>query len=458
MKSNTASLFQVLNEYRVKNIDHLQLKLEHIHNEIERLRDHAEVKHRIIGTSFLKQDLHCFALGHGPIVITMWSQMHGDESSASAAVLDFINVLLSSKQASETKLHSSSVLFQNWEDKFTIHIAPMLNPDGAKFSKRYNAQGLDINRDALALQTPEGNVLNALIEETKPQYAFNLHDQDPYYRCGAQAKPVTIAFLAPAYNPQKELNHARQNAMTLIAEISKSLQEELNGQIAKYDDTFSERSFGDQIAAKGISTILIESGYFVADETRQVARSANLVALVRSLSILAEQSALFDDKGEYSEPRVYADLPLNIENKWCDLLIKNLHFKEQHYSADVAIRKPTRYSNEWIIYDLGDLRDFAGEIEFDADQYVYEAGQSFLVDNKLVLDEESYLTILRDGYTHFVGEASLINNVCGLPIVNNPKIWHDDFKLSRGTVAAGFLVRNGIREFAIINGRLLKLS
>ncbi|MEQ3652217.1 MAG: peptidase M14, partial [Glaciecola sp.] len=94
----------------------------------------------------------------------------------------------------------------------------------------------------------------------------------------------------------------------------------------------------------------------------------------------------------------------------------------------------------------------------DAEQYVYEAGQSFLVDDKLVLDEESYLTILRDGYTHFVGEASLINNVCGLPIVNNPKIWHDDFKLSRGTVAAGFLVRNGIREFAIINGRLLKLS
>lgn len=458
MMPNNPSLFQLLNEYRVRGIDHLQLKPEHIESKIQALQTQPRVKHRVIGKSFLNRDISCFTLGFGPRVITMWSQMHGDESTASAAVLDFINVLLSSKQASEIKLHSSSVLFQEWEETFTIHIVPMLNPDGAKFNKRYNAQGLDINRDALVLQTPEGKALNALIEETKPDYAFNLHDQDPYYRCGQQAKPVTMAFLAPAYNEKKEVNQARQNAMTLIAEISKSLQGELKGQIAKYDDTFSARSFGDQIAAKGISTILIESGYFVADETRQVARSANLVALVRSLSILTEQSALFDDTGEYNVPRAYAELPTNVENKWCDLLIKNLHFKEPDYFADVAVRKPTRFSNESIIYELGDLRDFAGEIEFDASDYTYEAGQSYLVNEKILLDEATYLAILRDGYTHFVGEASLITNISGLPVVNNPKIWHDDFKLSRNTVAAGFLVKHGKREIAIINGRLLELS
>lgn len=458
MNHSKLNLFQLLNEYRVKDLDHLQLKPEHLQNEIQRLRNQGNVKHRVIGESFLKQDIHCFTLGYGSIVITMWSQMHGDESTASAAVFDFINVLLRSKQASEANLHSSEVLCQNWEEQFTIHICPMLNPDGANFSKRFNAQGIDINRDALALQSPEGNILNTLIEETKPHYAFNLHDQDPYYRCGHNAKPVTMAFLAPAYNEQKELNHPRQSAMHLIAEISKFLQVELNGQIAKYDDTFSERSFGDQIAAKGVSTILIESGYFVADETRQIARSANLVALVKSLSILAEQSSLFDDKGEYSVPRVYAELPPNIENTWCDLLIKNLHFKEQHYSADVAIRKPTRYSNEWIVYDLGDLRDFAGEVEFDASEFVYEAGQSYLVNENLKLDEETYLSILRKGFTHFVGEADLIQNFSGLPVINNPKVWHDDFKLARNIVAAGFLVKHGQREFAIMNGRLLKLS
>jgi hypothetical protein len=167
---------------------------------------------------------------------------------------------------------------------------------------------------------------------------------------------------------------------------------------------------------------------------------------------------LFDDTGEYNVPRAYAELPTNVENKWCDLLIKNLHFKEPDYFADVAVRKPTRFSNESIIYELGDLRDFAGEIEFDASDYTYEAGQSYLVNEKILLDEATYLAILRDGYTHFVGEASLITNISGLPVVNNPKIWHDDFKLSRNTVAAGFLVKHGKREIAIINGRLLELS
>ena len=35
-------------------------------------------------------------------------------------------------------------------------MVPMLNPDGAERFQRRNAQGIDINRDALLLQSPEG--------------------------------------------------------------------------------------------------------------------------------------------------------------------------------------------------------------------------------------------------------------------------------------------------------------
>ena len=38
----------------------------------------------------------------------------------------------------------------------TLYVVPMLNPDGAERFQRRNAQSIDINRDALRLQTPEG--------------------------------------------------------------------------------------------------------------------------------------------------------------------------------------------------------------------------------------------------------------------------------------------------------------
>ena len=38
----------------------------------------------------------------------------------------------------------------------TLYIVPMLNPDGAARFQRRNAQQIDVNRDALSLQTPEG--------------------------------------------------------------------------------------------------------------------------------------------------------------------------------------------------------------------------------------------------------------------------------------------------------------
>ncbi|MFT6735369.1 MAG: murein tripeptide amidase MpaA [Polaribacter sp.] len=70
----------------------------------------------------------------------------------------------------------------------------MLNPDGAELEPRVNAPGIDINRDAKALQSPEGRLLLSLAEQINPQFGFNLHSQNRYYAVGKTDKSAVILF------------------------------------------------------------------------------------------------------------------------------------------------------------------------------------------------------------------------------------------------------------------------
>ena len=65
----------------------------------------------------------------------------------------------------------------------------MLNPDGAERFQRRNAQSIDINRDALRLQTPEGRALKTLRDGLNPRIGFNLHNQSWRTSIGTPAKP-----------------------------------------------------------------------------------------------------------------------------------------------------------------------------------------------------------------------------------------------------------------------------
>ena len=82
----------------------------------------------------------------------------------------------------------------------TLHVVPMLNPDGAERFQRRNAQSIDINRDALRLQTPEGQVLKALRDRLNPRVGFNLHNQSWRTSVGTPPKPASISLLSVAYD------------------------------------------------------------------------------------------------------------------------------------------------------------------------------------------------------------------------------------------------------------------
>jgi len=439
---------QFLFENRVANLNKQQLVPEDIIAIVDELSARDMISKKVIGNSFSGQPINCLSLGYGPKKILLWTQMHGDESTATAAVLDIIH-FLSAKLVTPLNV--------DWQSQLTLHIVPMLNPDGAQVGTRENAQGIDINRDAMALQTPEGRALEKVVTETQPDFAFNLHDQHDYYRCGPDGTSSTLAFLAPAFNSKKTIDPARQKAMALIGALQLLAKPLLPDNIARYDDEYSARSFGDRIAERGISTILIESGHYPLDPNRQVARAMNVFVLLHALELLCNEASWTDDKAIKALEQQYWEIPENQEYQLCDLLIKNLGFAKNTFTTDIAVRKQNRFEQSFFVADIGDLHQQYGLETIEALGYLYDPGRSYLLSEEIYLSNESYIALLKSGFSHFVGESHLIKNHSDYTVIENPKYWHDDLKMMKGVIPAGFLCKHGERKFAFIMGELVPL-
>lgn len=126
-----------------------------------------------IGKSVQGRSIESITIGHGPIKILMWSQMHGNESTTTKAVFDLLNFLNSDNKLATQILTNCKLC-----------IIPMLNPDGAEMYTRVNANEVDLNRDAQNLSQPESVVLRNTFLDFKPDFCFNLHDQRTIFNVG----------------------------------------------------------------------------------------------------------------------------------------------------------------------------------------------------------------------------------------------------------------------------------
>ncbi|MFC4700766.1 M14 family zinc carboxypeptidase [Glaciecola siphonariae] len=439
------------------SISHLleTLNLSHItHSDIQplihALKGDAKVSVCHQGNSFEGRSIERITFGNGPIKILAWTQMHGNEATATASVFDLLDTLLSSSD--ESLVDAASL--------FTLDIVPMLNPDGAERCIRHNAQAIDINRDAMAKQTLEGNLLMDLVDTLKPHIAFNLHDQSPYYQCGTNGNPSTIAFLAPAFDVDKTIDKPRRLAMALISHMTDVLKPHINQSVARYDDTFSPRSFGDRIAGKGAATILIESGAARNDPDRQIARRMNHIAMLAAMRMLKrEHQGDIDDAQLDALQDAYWTIPENTSETLSSLLIRNLHFVGPHsYQASISIKQTARYSNQFFIDAVGDVGVQAGLEEFDAGDLTYDAGSVHTLSTTTIITEESYHDWLRQGVIQFQGPIEYLDNQSPYQVLMNQP-------LSAGPRAlvlqqpAYFLMRRGDSVVAaVINGKLIKLT
>ena len=297
-----------------------------------------------IGRSINGREIRAVTFGQGPTKILLWSQMHGDESTASMALADIFRYLAEAEGDAQR---------ERLRRELTITFVPMLNPDGAELFQRENALGVDINRDARQLATPEAQTLKTLRDRIRPDFGFNLHDQNARTRVGPSGLPAAIALLAPPADESRSYNDVRTRARLVAATIATTLAREIPGRIAKYDDSFNPRAFGDLMQQWGTSTVLIESGGIPGDPQKQRLRALNVAGILAALDAIATRSY------ESADPQVYESLPYNTGGA-SDLLIVGGQVVlpgKPAMRADIAINFEDPLARTGgRVRDVGDLR------------------------------------------------------------------------------------------------------
>ena len=307
-----------------------------------------------IGASAEGRPLRLIRFGQGDTKVLLWSQMHGDESTASMAIADILRFI------GERPSHPAvRAIMANLD----VGIVPVLNPDGAARFERRNSQGIDINRDARALQTPEGQALKRVRDEMEPEFAFNLHDQGIRTRVGESGRGAAIALLAPPDHESRRVTRVRDRAFRVASVIRDAMEPMVEDHIAKYDDTFNPRAFGDLMTQWGASTVLIESGGWVNDPQKQYLRRVNFVGILAALESIATGS------WERANPDRYHALPYN-GRAVADLVIRGGTVRVPglpDLQADLLVnyQEPLLETGGTLV-DVGDMADAEARDTLDA--------------------------------------------------------------------------------------------
>jgi len=282
-KALAAYLYSTYEQYRLTYLQPGTCKHEVIIPELNQIvaQGSGLFTFQEIGRSMEGRSITMVSFGRGAKRAFLWSQMHGDERTATLALMDIFNFL--GQRAKEEEW------VQDLLEQLTIYVVPMVNPDGAERVQRQTAAQIDMNRDARMLATPEARILSDVHRRLSPAFGFNLHDQ-PLYSVGPTAKVAALSLLAPALDEERSSPISRVRAMRVGALISCVLAPYIEGHIARYDDGFEPRAFGDMFQARGTSTLLIESGQWPNDPDKTFIRKLNFVALLTSLRSIGNGS------------------------------------------------------------------------------------------------------------------------------------------------------------------------
>ena len=264
--------------------------------DLEKLFPKHESKFLVsqVGTSEENRPIMQLKIGNGAKKILLWSQMHGNESTGTKALFDFLNCLTYASEPIITKIL----------EECTLVLIPMLNPDGAQAYTRVNANTIDLNRDAVNRVAKESQLLRAVLEEFNQQFCFNLHDQRTIFGVEGTKNPATISFLAPSEEVTRAITKGRIETMDIIVSMNSMLQKVIPNCVGRYTDEFYPTATGDNFQKLGYNTILIESGHYPNDYTREESRKYTFFSIFQGIHHIANENS-------YTNYEQYFDIPNN---------------------------------------------------------------------------------------------------------------------------------------------------
>ena len=350
---------EVADRYRVQGLDQRRFTHEQYWQILQPALGSSRLRVTRLGESVEGRAIHAITAGSGPTTVLLWSQMHGNESAATMSLADLIHWFATAPESDSLRARLAR--------RLTIVMIPMLNPDGAERFIRENAIGVDINRDARRTATPEGRILKNVRDSIQADFGFNLHDQGTH-TAGEDGALVAIALLAPAADEERTWGPVRERARGVAAVIAGALEPDLEGRLARYDDEFSPRAFGDNMQAWGTSTVLIESGILGGDPQKQKLRRLNVVALLSAFDAIASE------RHDGASTAAYDSLPMNRSVDYSLLVLGGevVLGGAAPVRADIAISYDDSSARTGPRY--GEIGDLAGVVALDT----LDAGGLFL--------------------------------------------------------------------------------
>lgn len=382
-------------DFKEPSIKSTRFKHSDIQPLISKLNSSDLFKVSDIGNSVEDRIIKMIKFGTGKTKVLCWSQMHGDEPTATMALFDLFNFFTSSDKFNELK---KKIL-----EELTIYVIPMLNPDGAERYTRRNALGIDLNRDAIRLESVEAKILKDVRDDLEPEFGFNLHNQTTRYTVSGTGKQVAFSFLAPAYNHRKEINNVRKKTMQTIVNIYDDLNQFIPGHIGKYDDAFEPRAYGDSMIKWGTSSLLVETGGWPDDDDHQFLRKLNFMILISGLNSISSK------KYESVNIDKYFRIPDNGPLLY-DLILKHVTIEKnsKKYKVDIGINYDETNSGDLQSYyykgkiiDIGDLSTINSISEYNCDGLKLANGKIYgqLFSDFTDLNDFDLCSVIKNGYT-----------------------------------------------------------
>jgi len=341
-------------QLREADVTRILQELQALHPEGMKLRE--------IGKSYEGLPIFSATLGTGPVRVLAWSQMHGNEPTHTAMLLDVIDLL---------QRRPESAICQTIVSGCSLTFVPMLNPDGAERYTRRNAQDIDINRDALHLATPEGRLLRQMVEQVKPHFAFNLHNQQARTSVDG-CKVAALSLLVPPIDEPDTQTEWTQKAKQVASVFVASVRSHCQGMISRYDADYMPRCFGEWIQQQKIATLTVEAGGWSTVDTGPLVQ-LHFVGMANALLGIAT--------GAYADftPTEYDSLPRSSEHYLFDVIVHKANIvrsgNQADFKADLSINF-THHNDRVPIERGGQINDFG-------DLCVTSGKQVFAEDNLL---------------------------------------------------------------------------